>query len=257
MVRLPDLDEHEGWSAHTYCQEAAAAATALVDDVNVSELGGRTGWAAQLKAYRWRGKDWVWRINKAEELHAAFERAHDAKAIEGVLKFGGMWTRGCAVTPWTVRGGDALAGVDAGDWSSWSSIPGTRIASVSKVYAAADPTRWTIYDSRVAAALTHLVRRHWNAVGGEDHPGLLRFPVPPHRPIRGERLPAEGFKKHYPSPTRAPHARLAFVYASWLSRCMLVRLNEVEAPPDPIGSWQPLHIEMALFTLGEDTRIFG
>lgn len=161
------------------------------------------------------------------------------------------------MTPWTVRGADALLALDVGDWSDWSSIPGNRIASVSKVYAAADPTRWIIYDSRVAAALTHLVRRYWDAQGGEPNAGVLRFPVPPHRPILSERLPAERFKRHYPSPTRADQARLAFVYASWLSRCMLDRLTEIGEPPAPIESWQPLHVEMALFTLGEDTRIFA
>jgi hypothetical protein len=61
---------------------------------------------------------------------------------------------------------------------------------VSKVYAAADPERRIIYDSRVAAALTHLVRRYWDADGGEPLAELLRFPVPPHRPIAGERKPA-------------------------------------------------------------------
>jgi hypothetical protein len=69
-----------------------------------------------------------------------------------------------------------LAEVDGGDWSRWDSIPGSRIATVSKVYAASDPERWVIYDSRVAAALAHLVRRYWNASGGEPLAGLLRFP---------------------------------------------------------------------------------
>jgi len=117
---------------------------------------------------------------------------------------------------------------------------GRRIASTSKVYAMVDPSRWAIYDSRVARALALLV-----AYSGAVDVKLTALPQPPGR-VAGRAAP--GFPTLQAAGTR--QAALAFVYASWLIRGIAAELN-VRAIASPAGTpWTVMHVELALFTAG-------
>lgn len=97
-----------------------------------------------------------------------------------------------------------------------------RIAAVSKVYAMYSPSRWAIYDSRVARGLALLALRLFS--GGSPRTAMM-FPQPPGRTgARAEGFLALGSERQ---------ARLAVVYASWFAQDVALRISA--CCPDPNG----------------------
>jgi len=133
-----------------------------------------------------------------------------------------------------------------------------RIAAHSKIYETFEPNKWTIYDSRVAAALVCLVYKYWEQEEQAIASGVLQLPVPP-RNLLGWQRP---HPSEFPAVNNVHQASLAFVYASWLLRSVAEILRsrpqygypptmehaERYSPLDP--NWQVYHVEMALWMMG-------
>lgn len=109
-----------------------------------------------------------------------------------------------------------------------------------------DPEWWTIYDSRVAAALAKLVGRWRRTEGGAGADHLLLFGLPAGR--GGRRGDVES---RFPMLATPNQLRLNFIYASWLMRLIAAEVSVIESPI-PGGNWAVVHVEMVLFMLGKE-----
>jgi hypothetical protein len=134
------------------------------------------------------------------------------------------------------------AHAESGDKPS-EGIHAQRIASVSKVYAMHSPSRWVIYDSRVARGLALVAL---GPFGVDRVPAPILFPQPPGR--TGERTPG------FPTLGTDRQGRMAFVYASWFARELASHI--ASRCPDP-GGWDARHVEMALFMFCTPSRTLG
>lgn len=124
-----------------------------------------------------------------------------------------------------------------------------RIATTSKMYYFSDPWNWTVYDSRVAYALSQFAywlkqekREVFNNVIGR-----VSFPIPPSRNARVNPLCID---------FNEVNSALWFVRASTFLKAIATRLNRkgLESPPDhirPSDLWELYHVEMVFFRLGQ------
>jgi hypothetical protein len=223
-------------------------ATWAVDFIATVEIAGRSGWDAHLRNYRWAGGDWQNGLRSRSELTAGLSHARDEDelldAIGDIAEWGGMAEPTWEDLEEIARTLPLLDSVRDGGYG-WEEIFARRIATVSKAYAMHDPDAWTIYDSRVAAALAKLVDRWWRATGQRSEASLLCFGMPLGRAGRRPDVP-----RSFPILATPGQARLNFIYASWLLRRMVALVcagSSSEDSPD----WRLVHIEMALFMLGD------
>lgn len=125
-----------------------------------------------------------------------------------------------------------------------------RIATVSKMYYFSDPWNWTIYDSRVAYALSqfaYLLSQEEREVF-DTLRDRISFPIPLGRKAR----PNPFCAKYYEA-----DSALWFVRASTFLKAITTRLNRkgIEFPPDhirPSDRWELYHVEMVFFRLGKE-----
>jgi hypothetical protein len=203
-----------------------------------------SSWGELIERHRWRGRGWFEAIDTREQFHLALTRraGRDVSAtFDAIARWGGLQPFSADDRRSLEVSLDALDGLEAGRPQSLDAIMGRRIAAASKIYAMYDPTRWVIYDSRVARALAMIV------VNGPKARDRRRtdFPQPPGRaPGRG----VVGF------PALAHGARrqavLGFLYASWFARAVAAELGRRRASKGPQGPWTAMHVELALFTAG-------
>ena len=196
-------------------------------------------WAGLLRAYEWDGADWraglAARVSMHQRLMFARSDEERSRAVAEIVAWGRLPVlpadaarRVLASLPLLDL---AVGCTDAPPQDLYA----MRIAAVSKVYAMYLPSRWVIYDSRVARGLALLTVRF----GGGASATLLMFPQPPGRTgVRTQGFPALGSERQ---------GRLAFAYASWFAVELASRI--AVRCPDPNG-WDARHVEMALFMLG-------
>lgn len=124
-----------------------------------------------------------------------------------------------------------------------------RIATASKMYYFSDPWKWTVYDSRVAYALSQFA--YWLKQEKREIFSSVRdrvsFPIPPSRNARVNQL-CINFNE--------VSSALWFVRASTFLKAIAVRLARkgLESPPDhirPSDLWELYHVEMVFFRLGQ------
>lgn len=221
--------------------------------VATEEIDGRVGWHAHFESYGWAGNDWRDGLRSRREMSCALAAANSDEqlrdAIADIADWGGMQTLGREDVDQMAASLSILDAIrDGGE--AWPGLHARRIATASKVYEMHDPTSWTIYDARVAAALVKLVDSWWSEVGSQQSDSLLRFGIPPARGPRTD-LPSE-----FPVLGSPKQARLNFIYASWLLRDIAERLASIEIGPDD-ADWQLVHVEMALFMLGSSSADWG
>jgi hypothetical protein len=205
----------------------------------IAASSGRLDWSALLQGYEWNGADWRGGLDARAVMHSQLARAAGpsnlADVVAEIVSWGGLPPLSAKAIE-SVLGSlpvlDQLATTDEPP----AALYADRIPAVSKVYAMYEPSRWVIYDSRVARGLALLVSE---AVGSGSLPAALVFPQPPGRTgLRPEGFPVLGTEKQ---------ARLGFVYASWFAQDVAGQIEL--ACPDPAG-WDVRHVEMALFMLG-------
>ncbi len=202
-------------------------------------------WAAHLQSYRWGDEDWQSALRSRRERTTELARSGNFKDFSRAA---------AAITEWgrvprldepeleSIRASlPLLVALAEENEHPPDDLYASRIASVSKVYAAYQPDSWVIYDSRVARALALLVSE-WEATGG-TRIAALRFPQPP---SRSAGVAVTGFPRVADSTPR--QAGRAFIYASWW--CREVARQTLSPCPDPAG-WSATHIEMGLFMIGK------
>jgi len=223
------------------------------DHVETVEIHGHKGWLAQLRDYCWRGglEEGVRTRKDFHERMANDAFQHEFRGIvDDICNWGRMkHFKECEIR--AIAGSIGLLhDLRNGNHVSLSDLFIHRVAAVTKVYEMQDPHSWVIYDSRVARGLALLVRKWWKEIGAERNQSLIRFPWPPGR---GELYQPDGFPHVGATAPRQP--RLAFVYASWLAKILAERLRDIcpaslpSIGPDHV--WQPYHVEMVLFVLGQ------
>lgn len=221
-------------------------------------LAGRgTKWLEWFGTYSWRGADADCGIRARFRFHrtlaAALGPGAPAQAFPAVvgeiLEWGGMQPLDDTDLEYTKKTMLLLQNPDDAAFAvDHEQVWGRRIASTSKVYAMSDPRRWTIYDSRVAAAVQVLVAAH---LGDADLPPLLDFRQPPGRGGGGPITPNQ--------------RRRGFLRTSRVLRQATAMLDAAGVPrpapaagcPDDTGGWQVYHLEMALFMLGRNGGDLG
>ena len=201
-------------------------------------------WVALFTAYEWDGADWGAGVEARRSMHQRMITARNdqerSRVVAEIVAWGGLPRLPAAAVHQVLI---SLAVLDAHAESGHTPPEGIyarRIASVSKVYAMHSPSRWVIYDSRVARGLALLAL---GPFGVGRVPAPLLFPQPPGR--TGERT--QGF----PTLGTDRQGRLAFVYASWFARELASHI--ASRCPDP-GGWDARHVEMALFMFGTPSR---
>jgi hypothetical protein len=235
-----------------FCERVRAFVDWIGDLVENRPFYDRQGWRAHVEAYVWEGHGWRETLARREALQQRLRNGEEQAAAE-VLHWGHTREMDPADIRRALRSLDALADVDGGEWKRLDEVVARRIASTSKIYATADLDSWTIFDSRVGIALSHAVAAWWRHRGAVDHAELLSFRVPPNQRSASyeRRRPPEFKTLHAAASTQS---RLSFVYASWLTRCLAERLSGRVPAPDDTGQWRTVHVEMALFVLGLDSR---
>jgi HEAT repeats/PBS lyase HEAT-like repeat len=220
----------------------------VVERLSGEAFAGRTGWSDQLHAYRWNGGDWRRGVSDRDDQNQRLSRATTLEEFYGaataILAWGGIRTGLSHEDAARLRQSLPALDLIRDGGADWESVHARRIASTSKIYAAHEPDQWTIYDSRVAAALANLVAAWWEQTGQESAAASLRFPWPPGR--SGNQAP--GFPRL--GDNSEPQSRLAFIYASWLLRQIAEELTR-DREPGPREGWRLPHVEMVLFTLGD------
>lgn len=217
------------------------------------ELLGRRGWSQQLAGYHWAG-DWRVGIQSREENAEAMEaflmgsQSFTAVSAQIVNQWGGISQKLPPELEGPVRATIAQLLTDP-DRRVEEGMCGMRIASLSKLYAAAAPERWVIYDSRVAAAITYLLEKA----------GLRRKLGSYFGTLKGKSPKLTRVLPGFPAIHATSHKRAfrAFVHASWLCRALAERLNARHEPlPEAmVGEWKAYHVEMVLFMIGYDLKI--
>jgi hypothetical protein len=201
-------------------------------------------WAGLVRGYQWNG-DWRVGISArrrfASLLHSAADHDRLLAVMDEIRSWGGLRPFGRDLSAEVARSLSILDALATSDAAPPRDLCGTRIATVSKVYAMYDLRRWVIYDSRVAWALASLLHDWSRDTAGPP----IGFPQPQGR--NGQPFPG------VPALASARQGALAFVYASWLCQSIATRIDAV--CPDPAG-WSATHVEMALFTIGDPkTRV--
>ncbi|OGD52459.1 hypothetical protein A3K80_00040 [Candidatus Bathyarchaeota archaeon RBG_13_38_9] len=129
-----------------------------------------------------------------------------------------------------------------------------RVAARSKIFEMYVPTKWVIYDSRVANALACLTSKFTN-----NTPDILSWPIPQGRGKNFSRAPGYG------GCHTKDQGSLGFIYASWLCYTVAdtLRSNVVNfgcptfsypagTLSIPTNTWQTYHVEMVLFMIGKE-----
>jgi len=257
-----------------YSKQIREFAEWVVEYVHNCNINAGTGWIAHFAGYRWGKNEPTWKegvetrrefhVNLVSNLGNEAELLSIAKKI--VVDWGGIKER-----PYDMRDVPGMRSAlvelhnetsnvqwfsEHLDCLSFTQYP--RIASHSKIYEAYAPSKWTIYDSRVATAIACLAHKYWQQEGqGTVSPYLkLGFPQG-----RGRQCP---YPSEFPLVGTHKQAALSFVYASWLVRRIAEILNADRKygwPPtiDDPERWAPLDagwavysVEMALWMMGEN-----
>lgn len=259
-----------------YCQQISGFAEWMAEYVHQNKINGRAKWREHFESYQFlpSAKSWEEGVKTRREFHANLKVAKSGKQLlkvaNNIMDWGfhkdkrfryaeeDMPTMRKALDALDVEAsGATLTKQQCCDLFNYAgSTP--RIAPKSKIYEMHAPWRWTIYDARVASALARLVRRFWTGNGKETDAGLLRFPIPPRRPVQGWTQP-----KGFPVVSSRCQVALAFVYASWLLRLVAKILNansKYGYPPTTENPerWVPLDakwavygVEMVLWMMGD------
>ena len=236
----------------------------IIARVNEERISGRRGWLEHLAAYEWR--------QGRPSLREGIEiRRHFNHLVNGALPSQGRgshlfkWGIANAIAGWgglpEVSKEDAqrvfgtiafLKGAINQDSIDCARIFARRIALASKVYYFSDPLNWTIYDSRLAFALSQ-----FSYLFSKDAPiafhgtkEIISFPIPP----------SQSSQREHPFGVKwdNSHASLWFLRASVLLRAIATQLNKrgFTSPPEtlsPMHSWELYHVEMVFFTLGKQS----
>jgi hypothetical protein len=250
------LELEPGLTPEAFCDRVRDFVDWLIEFIEREILYERQGWVEHLEVYVWDGRRWRETLTLRERLQTRLSEG-DLKAVAELLAWAHMEDLDPEAAKATMESQRALDEVDAGRWEQLASIPASRIASTSKVHSTAALDSWSIYDSRVANALAHAIDRWWREVGEPKEARLLNLRIPPSRESATARYlrqpPATFSALDEKAPTQT---RLSFIYSSWLIRCIAQRLSQRLRAPDGADRWRPVHVEMALFSLGFDTRQF-
>jgi hypothetical protein len=203
-----------------------------------------TDWVALLTAYEWGGSDWRAGLTARGSMHhrmiTAGGNEERSRVVAEIVAWGGLVPLPAAAVRQVLVSLAALDALAESGHAPGDEIYAHRIASVSKVYAMYSPSRWVIYDSRVARGLALLALQVFGA-------GRVPAPLLLPQPVGRTGGPADGF----PILGTDRQGRLAFVYASWFAHEVASQISV--RCPDPDG-WDARHVEMALFMFGNPMR---
>lgn len=260
-------------SEFTYLRHADDFIAYIVRTVEGTSIHNFKGWMSHLLSYEWNGtkagQAFKARRVKKAKLRAALQCPPKVdqlgglrRLFRGILEWGRMREFSDdealpAYQDWAMKIATGICELRRTENSplipvDLAKIESTRMPAVSKFYAFDGFEYWTIYDSRVSAALGWLLDGHLAGNIPGRPKGLIYFPVSPGRARDWEapdRLPTLGTAKQ---------SGLAFLYASWLFREIARRLRELPSAslaeegsiPKDLQEWQVLHVEMVFFMLG-------
>lgn len=222
----------------------------VLNDVETRPLRGLTGWADQLKAYSEPdGSNWLMGCMKRVGYSHMIQLASSMRAGAAYVVFRDIVAKwgGLPVLSFTdvrhVRASLPLLN-NSPDVLHPNLYVTHRIAALSKVYEMSNPSKWTVYDSRVVGALQTLLGRHYGSASNVPMPLRMRSPYGRSR------------KPHLLGLSSAGQTRIGFYAASWLQRIIAGKLTAANialpAGADLHGAgWQAYHVEMALFVMGQ------
>ncbi|MBU4305223.1 MAG: hypothetical protein KJ893_06355 [Candidatus Omnitrophica bacterium] len=230
----------------------------IIKKIETETIQGKKGWLDQLKSYQWPpGKgDFKEGIDLRKHFNYVVKCAANSTGLGSETFRHGVCN---TVAGWgglkEVSKEDCLEIFDSisylksivdKDLIDCNRIFRRRIALASKLYYFSDPLNWTIYDSRVAFALSQFVNYFkkekmdiFDRVRGE-----IIFSVPPSQ---------SGMRKHpFGVKWNETEASLWFVKASILLKAIAECLNkESFFSTQDVDSCRLYHVEMVFFRLGE------
>lgn len=203
-------------------------------------------------------------VNLSSELQSAVDKKDEAAAHEScveILKWGGVWKGGkTASVDWLKRAYEKrilcarlreahnlLVNIDR-DLEAFDGSQLLMNSSMTKIYAALDPSRLVIYDGRVGAALGLLAKDYLRSINYRGAvPGELRFHWGASRGAQVRNPSDEEFC--FPALFGYRKDKLHAEMMRHTSN-ILRRVTTMIAPP---SSCNPARLERALFMIGYDT----
>ena len=245
----------------------------IVDYIETNEIHGHKGWLNQLYAYEWEANS---RVEKYPDAIGTTKKFNTkSQAILKTPNSDETWFHLCdEIRNWggmkkvpmdfalSLRNSVIFLSKNNPDINcDFSTLPirGDRIATASKIYYYADPSRWTIYDSRVGYAFHQLIIEYARKYGVE--PSSVFQEIPLCLPDSQTTYPNSKIKKRVPLYTiplcgTETRAKASFIWASYLHRMISIKLNEktIQKPDQSLSTdpqWELPHVEMVFFVIGD------